>query len=100
MTDLRKFARDKPCMVRSPLCNGNAETTVLAHIRRANVAGMGQKPADIIGCWACSSCHNWIDGRMHIDSEDELRERDGYMLDALVRTLNELVLELGQPWAK
>ena len=93
MTDLRKFARDKPCMVRGPLCNGNIESTVLAHIRRANVAGMGQKPADIIGCWACSKCHDWIDGR----SEPWI-DKSQYILDGLVRTLNELVRDLGEPW--
>jgi hypothetical protein len=56
--DLRKLARGKPCMVRIPgVCNHNPETTVLAHIRRGGVAGVGQKPPDTCGVWACSNCH-------------------------------------------
>lgn len=61
---LRTLAQGQPCMVRIPgVCNGNPETTVLAHIRRGNVAGMGQKPPDLCGVWACSSCHDVMDGR-------------------------------------
>ena len=42
MTDLRKYARGKPCQVRIPhYCNGGAETTVLAHIRLAGITGLG-----------------------------------------------------------
>jgi hypothetical protein len=64
MKDLRTFARGKPCMVRlAGICNFNPETTVLAHIRRANVAGMGQKPSNLCALFACSACHDVIDGR-------------------------------------
>lgn len=34
MADLRKAARGRECQVRIPgVCNGNSETSVLAHIR-------------------------------------------------------------------
>ena len=36
MADLRKAARGRECQVRIPgVCNGNSETSVLAHIRLA-----------------------------------------------------------------
>ena len=66
MTKLRKAARGMPCMVRIPgICNGNPETTVLAHYRLAGYCGTGIKPDDdVFGAWACSNCHDLIDGRM------------------------------------
>lgn len=67
--DLRKEARGRGCMVRLPdVCNHNSETTVLAHYRLPGVSGMGIKAAsDLIGAWACSSCHDAIDRRAHMD---------------------------------
>jgi hypothetical protein len=83
--DLRKFARGKECMVRMPyVCNYNPETTVLAHIRRGHVAGVGQKPPDICAVWACSSCHDAIDKRAHMYNEKDL---DTLLLEALCRQL-------------
>lgn len=72
-------------MVRIPgVCSGNPETTVLAHIRRGNVAGMGQKPPDVCGVWACSVCHDVIDQRVGSFTVEEI---DGYLLEALCRQL-------------
>lgn len=62
MTDLRKIARDKPCMVRIPgVCNGDSATTVLAHLRMAGITGTGLKAPDLLGAWACSDCHSYVD---------------------------------------
>lgn len=66
------------------ICNWNPETTVLAHIRRGNVAGMGQKPPDLCAVWACSACHDEIDRRTR---NSRLREIEGDILDALIRQL-------------
>lgn len=91
---LRTLAQGQPCMVRIPgVCNGNPETTVLAHIRRGNVAGMGQKPPDICGVWACSACHDAIDSRTNSDYHFQV---DSVLLRALVQQLawydkNEIV---------
>ncbi len=42
MADLRKAARGRECQVRIPgVCNGNPETTVLAHIPLLDCAGPG-----------------------------------------------------------
>lgn len=82
---LRKLAKGKQCMVRLVgICNWNPETTVLAHIRRAHVAGAGQKPPDLCAVWACSACHDEIDRRTR---NNRLREIEGDLLDALVRQL-------------
>ncbi|HBA8604909.1 nuclease domain-containing protein, partial [Escherichia coli] len=42
MADLRKAARSRECQVRIPgVCNGNPETSVLAHIRLTGLCGTG-----------------------------------------------------------
>lgn len=65
MTDLRKEARDRDCQIRVPtVCNRDNSTTVLAHLPKP---GMGTKWAgvyDILGAWACSACHDAVDGRI------------------------------------
>ncbi|EOT9064066.1 nuclease domain-containing protein [Escherichia coli] len=66
MANLRKEARGRECQVRIyGVCNGNPETTVLAHYRMAGICGTGMKPDDLIGAWACSACHDEIDRRTH-----------------------------------
>lgn len=66
MADLRKAARGRECQVRIPgVCNGNPETSVLAHIRLAGLCGTGIKPPDLIATIACSACHDEIDRRTH-----------------------------------
>ncbi|MFO5541033.1 nuclease domain-containing protein, partial [Klebsiella pneumoniae] len=45
MANLRKEARGRECTVRIPgHCNGNPETSVLAHYRLAGTCGTGCKP--------------------------------------------------------
>jgi hypothetical protein len=63
MSSLRELARGQRCYLRLPTCNYDPNTTVLAHLRIGNVAGVGQKPPDICGVPACSSCHDVLDGR-------------------------------------
>jgi len=54
-------ARGMDCQIRSGACNGNSETTVFAHL---GGGGMGTKNSDLIGAYACSSCHDLVDGRV------------------------------------
>lgn len=87
---LRKEARGRGCTVRIPgVCNFNSETTVLAHLRVAGVSGMGLKSPDLLGAWACSACHDEIDGRTHKSglSRDELRLAH---YDGMARTIMQL----------
>ena len=90
---LRKEARGRGCTVRIPgVCNFNSETVVLAHIRVAGVSGMGLKSPDLLGAWACSACHDEIDGRTHKSgmTRDELRLAH---YDGMARTITQLEKE-------
>lgn len=100
LMDLRKLARDKPCMVRVPgICNGDPETTTLAHYRLTGYCGTGLKPPDWMGAWACSSCHAAVDERQSSEfTHDELRQMH---LEGVLRTLaevNALNYEQALPW--
>ena len=59
----RANARGKECTLRLGCCNHDPATTVLAHIRMFSMAGLGQKPPDFAAVFACSACHDAIDGR-------------------------------------
>ena len=65
--NLRKEAKGRPCMVRLPCCNGDPDTTVLAHLRMAGISGMGVKAPDLFGAWACFDCHDAVDRRRYLD---------------------------------
>lgn len=84
MADLRKAARGRECQVRIPgVCNGNPETTVLAHIRIAGLCGTGIKPPDLIAAIACSSCHDEIDRRTRLVDAEYAKE---CALEGMART--------------
>ena len=72
---LRQSARNQECTINGPTCNRNRETTVLAHspFKHLHGGGTGTKPNDIFACFACSSCHDALDGRSSgISKEDRL----------------------------
>ena len=92
MSQLTEFAKGKLCTVRLPGCNGGGPTTILAHVRRANVAGGGQKPPDLCGVHACFNCHELIDGRAHLAGLTRL-EIDQALFFGLVRTLARVSAE-------
>ncbi|MGQ7814598.1 DUF1364 domain-containing protein [Metapseudomonas furukawaii] len=91
MSKLSKAARDRECQVRIPgICNGNPETTVLAHYRLAGTCGVGMKPHDLLGAWACSSCHDEIDRRTRrIDADSAAMAH----LEGVIRTQAILIKE-------
>lgn len=70
MSKITQSARGEDCLVRLPgICNRNPETVVLAHYRMAGACGMGIKPPDFMGAYACSACHDEIDRRTrHLDA--------------------------------
>lgn len=61
---IRNAARGQNCTLRLSECNFNPETTVLAHLPNG-FKGMGMKGLDTVAVFACSSCHDEIDGRVH-----------------------------------
>ncbi|MDU4354266.1 DUF1364 domain-containing protein [Phytobacter diazotrophicus] len=84
MADLRNAARGRECQVRIPgVCNGNSETSVLAHIRLAGLCGTGIKPPDLIAAIACSACHDEIDRRTHLVDAEYAKE---CALEGMART--------------
>lgn len=86
MSNLRKLARGRECQVRLPVCNGNSETTVLAHLRLQGLSGIGLKAHDFLGAHCCSACHQYAD--THHDP--------GTMIDfyqGIFRTQNQLLKE-------
>lgn len=87
--NLKKKAKDRECMIRIPgCCNRNPYTTVLAHL---NGAGMGMKHHDLHGAWACSNCHDAVDGRRKVNfSPDELKLMH---LEGVIRTQQVLINE-------
>jgi hypothetical protein len=67
MNKLRESARGQDCMIRLPsVCTHDPDTTVLAHFRMMG-DGMGRKPVDSRGAFACSACHDAVDSRMAIE---------------------------------
>lgn len=98
MTDLRKLAQGKNCMLRLPGCRpgpGN-ETVVLCHLRRGGIAGVGQKPCDLAAIPMCHQCHGVYDGQ--IKSTHSRAQLDADALRGLCQWLswltNNEVIEL------
>lgn len=59
---LLRMARGKPCLIRSPICNHDTETTVACHGGGvANGKGMAYKVSDARTCWGCSACNHYTD---------------------------------------
>lgn len=90
--NLRKLAQGRDCQVRiQGVCNFDPETTVLAHYRLHGLSGMGMKSPDLFGAWACSDCHDAIDGRRRtVFSPSEIAQAH---LEGVIRTQHALILE-------
>ncbi len=63
LSKIRMSAQGEDCSLRLVECS-SPETVVLAHIGRNR--GMGIKCADYFAVYACSNCHDFIDGRAGI----------------------------------
>jgi hypothetical protein len=95
--NLRKEARGRGCMVRIPeVCNCNSETVVLAHVRIAGISGMGLKAPDLLGAWACDSCHSLYDRRQKSDFDPDFITR--CFLEGVIRTQSVLIREGKVRW--
>lgn len=59
-----QLAHGQRCYMGFPgVCCGDPAKVVPCHIRRGNVAGMGQKPPPVCLLPGCFNCHNAYDGR-------------------------------------
>ena len=93
MSKITQSARNEECQVRLiGICNHNSETTVFAHYRKGGLGGMGKKPSDLFGAYACSSCHDAVDGRLSTDIERDYL--DSEFKTAVFRT-QQLLLNKG-----
>lgn len=90
MTDPRKLARGKPCLVRLPGCDGGGATTVLAHYRLAGTCGIGLKPPHFLGAFCCDHCHSIVDGRQRAPAGYTRNDVRLAHAEGLIRTLYEL----------
>lgn len=82
---LRDAANGAECTLHiAGVCNYDPATTVLAHFPDES-HGMGRKSDDLSAGFACSSCHDAIDGRTpHNFDKDEL---EWYMRRSQTRTI-------------
>ena len=91
MSKLTESARMEQCQVRMPgICNFNPETVVLAHLPSGLGGKMGGKSIDLCSTYACSGCHDEIDGRtrhQEYTRNDVMR----YAYEGHMRTLNKFV---------
>jgi hypothetical protein len=85
-TKITKSARDEDCTLLLGNCSGS-ETVVLCHIGKNR--GMGFKCGDHFAIYACSDCHDIIDGRAPPIQGYEML--DEAKLIALERTQQRLI---------
>ena len=90
MSKIRESARGQQCQIRLVgICNHNPETVVLAHYRMAGTCGMGMKPNDIQAAYACSQCHDAVDGRLKTEYTHE--ELQTAFAEGVMRTQQILI---------
>ena len=75
MSKITESARSEECQVRLPgICNGDPATTVWAHANGSAAGkGIGMKSPDLLGAYACSSCHDEVDRRTRKMERDHVR---------------------------
>ena len=86
---IRNSARGQTCTIRLDGCNANPETVVFAHAPSLD-NGMGLKQAkDFWGAYACSACHDTLDGRVR--SPVEYGERLAAWMRAVYETQKRMI---------
>lgn len=95
---LLDLARGQPCLIQSPICNHNCETTVACHgSGLANGKGMGYKTHDWLSVWGCSDCNHYTDAYKEASQPDKRQAwQNGHKKQVLEwRTIADL--KLGKP---
>lgn len=65
MSSITALAKGQSCQIRlAAICNFRTDTTVPAHYSLADVSGRGIKSPSTCIAWACSACHDAVDGRV------------------------------------
>ncbi len=86
---IRGSARGQECTVNAPMCNYRPETVVGAHYGEPGEKGTALKPNDTSLVYACSDCHDFLDGRVAYPQYDD--EREWYWFRAMRRTWAKLI---------
>lgn len=82
-------ARDEACTVNiAGVCNHNPQTTVAAHLPDGS-GGSSRLAGPLSIAFACSDCHDVIDGRRMVQMDPG--DRAFYLRRAQNRTLNRLI---------
>jgi hypothetical protein len=83
-------AKNEDCTVQHDhFCNGDSRTVVAAHPNWLDTGkGVGIKTDDLLVCFACGGCHDFLDGRTHPPIPEE--ERRFYWLRGHCKTLRRL----------
>lgn len=59
---LLAMARGKPCLLRSPVCTNDRDTTVACHSNLSiHGKGLSRKADDCFSVWGCAKCHYYLD---------------------------------------
>lgn len=86
---LRDGAKGEQCTVQlHPYCNMDPSTTVFAHANCED-KGIGFKSPDWWGAYACSDCHDVLDGRKKTDIDKH--EIDECFVRGIYRTLKRRI---------
>ena len=89
MSKYTKSAKGQDCQIRIPdICTFDRETTVFAHL---NGAGMGMKQLDIHGAYACSACHDVVDGRRAYPGIAKLHHLEGVIRTQVLMVQNGIL---------
>jgi hypothetical protein len=95
MTPLRRSAKDEGCTFNvAGVCNYDARTVVLTHMRWLGDCGGSFKPTDLQAAYGCSECNRWTDSPTVVETRDRAAYealRNFYALRALVRTQLRMV---------
>lgn len=94
----RKYAKGKPCLSRIASTCGqhgcaSQETTVLAHLTMPGLKGAAMKLPDLLGAWACFTCHGILDGAIRVPLDLQIGRNDIALWhhEGVARTLARLV---------
>jgi len=91
-----KAAKGRACTLRTPVCNHDRDTTVLAHVY-AGPKATSSKGLPFHGVFACSACHDALDRRVVCHAWEPLRYYE--TLRALIET-QTVLWEIGELFTK
>ena len=88
-------AKGEECLIQSPYCNNDPDTTVACHSNEGDDGkGGSQKADDCFVAFGCSACHAFVDGERYNMPTSPRELRIWYLDRGIKRTWRRL-LDLG-----